>query len=153
MKKQFLVAALCSASLMFGMNPLGSPRNPGRIAAQLIEQISARIKPGQSFYDLSKDVQEEIKQNYVGTFLELCALEAQNNIMHFAAASAQSQDSQLLNQLLDQNKRIITQISQLQETGIWEFFSEGEIEEFQEGVVAIYEGAWQESGIKIKSSL
>jgi hypothetical protein len=68
--------------------------------------------------------------------------------MHLTAASAHGQDSQALKQILDQNKRITTQISQLQEAGILEFFSEGEIEEFQEGVVAIYEGAWKESGIK-----
>jgi len=148
MKKQFLIAALCSSSFMFGMNQLGSPRNPGRIAAQLIEQTSAKIKPSQSFYDLSASVQAEIKQDFVGRFLELCELEAENNVTHFIAVSAQSQDPDWINQIVTENKLIITDIEQLRDIGMLEFFSESEMEEFQEGVFAVYEGAWKESGIK-----
>jgi hypothetical protein len=122
---------------MFGMNQLGNPKNPGRIAAHCLEQL--------------QDVQQKIKQDYVGAFLELCLLEAQNNKQHWQAISAKHQDAKTMARIKEENRSIIQAMGELYNPEILESFSQEELAEFQEGLNAIYEETWRE--ITIKSSL
>jgi Na+-transporting NADH:ubiquinone oxidoreductase subunit NqrC len=138
-KQLLLIAALCSTSLVFGMNQESLEHITADFSA-LVERESVALQGNNV---LSEDSLAKIKQGYVGVHLQLCALEAQNNIRHFQARSNNC-DADTVAQIAQENRTIVEKIVWLQNTGMLSLFSEDEIEEFQEGTLAIYEQAWQE---------